>query len=306
MALSVSGESMTITLRGRARAKLRTDLSAHRQTFTLNDADYASEVLKVSLNTFKKCLQTSGSPALSLSRGTFVRIFANAELDPKDYGVHASLPLRGTIFGGYDKRDYKYLCGRYFLYRRTFLTGQNITCSIIEIFMNETKECLSFHEIHFYVSDSGVRDEQHYYGDIHLNQERTILSMPAHFEGQVRLTLVHMPQKLSPRETVKMRGALLAFGIPKGYWQPVLASVFIEGPITGRNPDLKQLCRTIRAGTDEFGRLSAELAHTETHSTINTAVMWQRAQRQAPSNLRAAGTAKLARGADPTKAPYVH
>ena len=107
----------------------------------------------------------------------------------------------------------------------------------------------------------------------------------AHFEGQVRLTLVHMPQKLSPHERVKMRGGLLAFGIPKGYWQPVLASVFIEGPITGKHPDLKTLCRTIRAGAADFVRLSTELAHTEEHSTINTAMLWQRTQ--APQERRA-------------------
>jgi hypothetical protein len=269
---------MTITLRGQARSRFGRDLSAHRQSFTLNDAEYASEVLKVSLNTFKKCLQASGTTPLSLSRGTFVRIFTNAELDPKAYGLSVSLPLRNSIYGSYDKHDYKHLCGRYFLYRRSFLTAQNITCSVIEIDVNETKECLSFHELHYYVSDSGVRDEQHDYGDIHLNHERTILSMPSHFEGQVRLTLVHMPQKLAPHEKVKMRGALLAFGIPKGYWQPVLTSIFIEGPIRRKQADLKELCRTIRGGTDEFARLSAELAQTEEHSTINTIAMWQRAQ----------------------------
>ena len=69
------------------------------------------------------------------------------------------------------------------------------------------KECISFHEMQHYVSDAGVRDEQHYYGDIYLNQERSILSLPAYHEGQVRLTLIHIPQVPLKKERLKMCGA---------------------------------------------------------------------------------------------------
>ena len=47
---------MDITIRGDQRARLRAELQAHRARSTLNDADYARLVLKISLNTFKKCL----------------------------------------------------------------------------------------------------------------------------------------------------------------------------------------------------------------------------------------------------------
>ena len=43
---------MTISLSARQRVRFRTDLLAHRETFSLNDAEYADQVLKVSLNTY--------------------------------------------------------------------------------------------------------------------------------------------------------------------------------------------------------------------------------------------------------------
>ena len=270
---------MLIGLHGRQRARLRRDLQAHRETFSLNDADYAGRVLKISVNTLKKCLQPKSEAVLTLKRQTFVSIFANAGLDPKHYGLSITLPIKGSQYGGYQKANYRFLCGCYFLYRRSFLSARNITRSILEIEMNENRECLSFHELHFYVSDNGVRDEQHYYGDVYLNQERSILSLPAYFEGQVRLTLIHMPQRPVGKEKLKMRGAVLAFGVPKGYWQPTVSAVFIEGPVERSNPNLRDLSKTIPGGTEEFTLHSAELSHTEEYATIMTPLMWHKLQK---------------------------
>ena len=269
---------MLISLKAQQRERFRHDLQRHRETYSLNDADYSARVLKISLNTLKRCLQPKAKDSLTLKRSTFISVFTNAELDPKRYGLIAALPAQGSGFGGYQKKDYDFLCGRHFVYRRSFLTAQNINRCILEISANDIKECLSFHEVQHYVSDSGVRDEQHYTGDIYMNRERSILSLPAHFEGQVRLTLIHIPQVPQKKEPLKMRGALLTFGVPKGFWQPTAACVFIEGPIGTKHGNLRDLSLTIREGDDRYDELSAELAHTEEHATIITPLIWHKAR----------------------------
>jgi hypothetical protein len=271
-----------ISLEGRHRERFRKDLQNHREMFSLNDADYASQILKVSLNTLKRCLEPNKKSALALKRSTFINVFAHADMDPKRYGLAASLPTMVSQFGGYQKKEYQFLCGRYFVYRRSFLTAQNINRCVLEVDINATKECLSFHEVQHYVSDSGVRDEQHYSGDIYMNRERSILSLPAHFEGQVRLTLIHIPQVPAKKEPLKMRGAVLTFGVPKGFWQPTAGCVFIEGPIATKHGNARDLSATIRPGDDRYDELSAELAHTEEYATIITPLIWHKSRYPAP------------------------
>lgn len=88
------------------------------------------------------------------------------------------------------------------------------------------------------------------YGDIYMNRERSILSLPAYLDGQVRLTLIHIPQIPQRKERLKMRGAVLTFGVPKGFWQPTAACVYIEGPIEAKHANLKDMSTTIRCGDD--------------------------------------------------------
>lgn len=270
---------MTFRLQGRHLELFREHLREHRARYTVGDAEYAEGVLKVSLNTYKKCaLGGSGSEAVSLKRHTFMSILSNAGLDPRHYGLTLALPGARSGHGGYDKREYAFICGPHYLYRRSFLTARNITRSVVEIAAAEGRECLTFHEVHYYVSDSGVRDEQHYQGDLHIDRDRSLIGMPSYFEGQVRLTLVNVPQRPSPREKIKMRGALLAYGVPNGYWQPTLSCVFIEGPILAKTANLRDLCETIRPGTPDFSRISSELSHAEERATINTPMLWFKSQ----------------------------
>jgi hypothetical protein len=270
---------MTISLTRQHRDRFIAELRAHRETFLISDAQYAEQVLKVSLNTFKKCIRSAGRTPLRLKRHTFISLCTRVGLDPKAYGLSIGIPAQIAQFGGYRKDDYEFLGGKFFLYRRSFLTARHITRSILEIHPSDTRECLEFHELHYYVSESGVRDEQHYGGDVHLNQERTVLSMPAYFGGQVRLTLLLMPEHASGKhKPLKMRGAALVFGIPRGYWQPTVSCVFVEGPIDAKRSNLKELCTTIMADTEEYAPLSAELAHAEEHATIMTPLMWAKLQ----------------------------
>ena len=44
---------MLISLEGRQRERFRKDLQHHRETFSLNEADHAAQILKISLNTLK-------------------------------------------------------------------------------------------------------------------------------------------------------------------------------------------------------------------------------------------------------------
>ena len=185
---------MTISLTGQHRDRFIAELRAHRGTFLISDAEYAEQVLKVSLNTYKKFVRSTGRAPLKLKRHTLISVCTRVGLDPKAFGLSIGIPAQIAPFGGYRKDDYGFLTGTFFLYRRSFLTARHITRSILEIYPSDTKECLEFHELHYYVSESGVRDEQHYGGDVHLNEERSVLSMPAYFGGQVRLTLLLMPE----------------------------------------------------------------------------------------------------------------
>ena len=191
---------MSISLSGRQRDRFKADLQAHRETFSLNDGEYADQVLKVSLNTYKKCVQANGP--LALKRHTFVNIFANTALDPRNYGLAIGVPSQVSPFGGYQKNDYKFLCGRFFLYRRSFLTARHITRSILDIRPSESHECLSFTELHYYTSEVGAREESRYHGDVYMNQERSILSLPAYSQGQVRLTHLQ-PERLGAKRQDK-------------------------------------------------------------------------------------------------------
>src|SRR5687768_10812330 len=73
-----AGTEMNITISGSYRKEFAAHLRSHRDSYSLNDADYARNVLRISLNTFKKCIQESDD-TLSLKRQTFIAIFENAD-----------------------------------------------------------------------------------------------------------------------------------------------------------------------------------------------------------------------------------
>jgi hypothetical protein len=87
-----------IVLEGADYARFKTDLREHRARFALNDVEYAEQVLKISLNTFKKCVNSADRVALT--RPTFLHLFANTGLRPKDYGLPLTLPAEDSPYGG--------------------------------------------------------------------------------------------------------------------------------------------------------------------------------------------------------------
>ena len=112
-ALTNTGSAMSISLSGRPRDRFKVDLQAHRETFSLDDGEYADQVLKVSLNTYKKCVQANGP--LALKRHTFVNIFANTALDPRTMALRLASRARSRRSAD-TRRRLKFLCGRFFLY----------------------------------------------------------------------------------------------------------------------------------------------------------------------------------------------
>jgi hypothetical protein len=110
-----------------------------------------------------------------------------------------------------------------------------------------------------------------------MNRERSVMSLPAFSEGHVRLTMLQA-ERVGARGRIKMRGALLTFGNPKGFWQPTVSCVFADGPIDAKRTDIRDLCRTIDEGSDEYGPLSDELVRVEEHATIMTPLMWARSR----------------------------
>ena len=93
----------------------------------------------------------------------------------------------------------------------------------------------------------------------------------------MRLTLLQ-PERLGSKGKIKMRGAVLAFGNPKGYWQPTVSCVFVDGPIDEKRAHPRDLCKTILDDSEEYAALSAELARVEEHATIMTPLMWAKLQ----------------------------
>jgi hypothetical protein len=258
----------------RITPRFRADLREHRGRFALNDAEYAEQILKISLNTFKKCI--SSTDHVALTRPTFLHVFANTGLRPNDYGLSITLPTEDSPYGGYDNSDFEFICGRFLLYRRSFLTATNINRSVLDIYINAARECLSFQEILFYVSDAGALHEQVYSGDAYIDRDRTTVSFLAFLGGQVRLTLVTMPQRPLGREKLKLRGALLTHGMARGFWQPTVSCVFAEGPQDAKQAVARELCGTLGPEMDEFKRISAELRHCEENATVITPLMWHR------------------------------
>jgi hypothetical protein len=87
-------------------------------------------------------------------------------------------------------------------------------------------------------------------------------------------------ERMGNKGKIKMRGALLAFGNPKGYWQPTVSCVFVDGPVAEKGVPSRDLCKTMLDDSEEHAALSAELARIEEHATIITPLMWSRVPSQ--------------------------
>lgn len=268
---------MLIHLAAGPRRKFRDDIAAHRAASVLTDADYALKVLRVSLNTLKKCLDRS--PTLSLKRQTYNSIVANLGLDPARYGTASERqPAARNNYGGYGKADFGFIVGQYLVHRRSFLTAENITRTVLEITWNDQKGCLSFLEHIRYVSDGGVSQAFEYAGDIYMHADRMLMNLLTVQEGEARLMTMHTPSRRSSntRGPIRTAGVLLTHGYPKRFFQPVVTAVTVEQLAKTRSPaQLLAMSQTLKPGSEEFVKAAADLKLAEEHALVLTPLMFR-------------------------------
>lgn len=273
---------MLIKLDGAHRRRFRDDVAAHRAASTLTDAGYAAKVLRVSLNTLKKCLDRSAT--LTLKRQTCIGIISSLGLDPGRYGLGGPrAPGAMNVYGGYGKAEFGFIAGQYLVHRRSFLTAENITRSVLEISWNERKGCLSFVERIRYLSDGGVSQAFEYAGDIYMHADRMLMSLLSISDGEVRVTALHAPSRRSPATAmgpIRTAGVLLTHGYPKRFYQPVVSAVAVEQlPKTRPAAQLLALSQTLRPDSEEFTKAAADLKVAEEHALVMTPLMFRESKR---------------------------
>ncbi len=262
-----------------ARSQLRISLLRHRQGYELSEADYVKKVLRLALNTYKKCIDAP----LRLKRQTLIGLLKITKLTPGEFGLELSLPTASSQYGGYEPSEFKGLVGQYFVHRRSFLTARNIVRGILEIHIDDEKRCLAFEEYQNYIADSGLRDSFSYTGEIYINAARTLFSMVAFREGQCRLMMTQRPEQFSSeisdaappkRGATRMRGALLTHGFARNFWQPALSAVALESLPASMWRHARDHCRTIKPDDPEFASIALEIAYAEEHATTMTPLMF--------------------------------
>ncbi len=220
---------MDIVLKEEQRAQFRADIARHRASSPYNDADYARLVLRVSLNTYKKCV--GSGDALTLKTRVYRSIVGNIGLDHATYKVGVSLAAQAPEFGSYSRADFGYLVGRYLLYRRSFQDGIAISRAVLDIDWNDQLSCLSFIEMRRYKVDGGAWQANDIKGNIHIHAERVLMGLLAIDNGDARLTLLHIPSRLTigtTMGTIRSSGVVITHGYPKRFFQPVVSPVTIE------------------------------------------------------------------------------
>jgi hypothetical protein len=272
-----------IVLEPPARKRLRQALIKHRQGYAQSEGVYAKTVLKVALNTYKKCIAVPNGEPLGLKRQTLIGVLKAAHIDPTSVGIDVVLPASVEQYGSYDPAEYSFLVGQYFLHRRSFQTGLNIVRGVFEIKIDPQKRCLAFEEFHRYIADGGIADESHYTGEIYMNPDRSLFSMLAITGGQTRLMMTQSPVRNGPgsagslpRAGVRLRGAVLTHGLGKGVWQPTVSAVSIESLPERQWKQAKSSCRTIKPDDPEFEALDREISHAENYASVMTPLMYNR------------------------------
>lgn len=265
---------MGVSLQPAERRRLRAELLRHRAGFDLTDAAYVQDVLKISLNTYKKCIAPEDAGSLVLSRHTYQNLARHAGFRPDEHGIAAQPSTCDQSLGAYNCDDYAFMCQRYVMYRRSFLHARNLNRSVLDISIDGSRRCLRFRETEDYVSDLGLPHDQEHVGDVHVDRDRSLLSLLGNTAGRVRLMLLVIPQRVIGREGLRMRGALLTHGRPRGYWQPTVTSLYVEEPPDPKAP-IGGLCGTFKPDWGDYERISGEIRSVEEYVTIDTALVWR-------------------------------
>jgi hypothetical protein len=254
----------------------------HRQNYEISEADYVNNVLDVALNTYKKCIAIDDTP-LVLKRSTVLGLLKATRIAPEEIGLDIALPGTVDQYGGYDPKDYAFLVGQYYIYRRSFLTAENIVRGVLEIRIDLQKRCLGFEEYNNYVSDGGMQDDNLYTGDIHLNTERSLYSLLSMDKGQPRLIMTQgpvcdgkTPAAALDRGGIKFRGALLTYGKGKGVWQPTVSAIAMESLHSREWKQARGRSQTLYPADPDFVLADRELTFAEKFATVMTPLMYNK------------------------------
>ena len=274
-----------IILESHQRELLRHALVRHRQGYTHSEAEYVKNVLCVALNTYKKCVAESDDSDLSLKRRTLAALLKAARIDPAAIGIDMVLPTAVEQYGSYEPAAFSHLVGTYYLHRRSFQTALNIVRGVVEIAIDEQKRCLKYAEYNNYISDGGMHDDNHYTGDIYMNEECSLYSMLSIVEGQMGLMMTQAPVRNGQgaagtltRGAIKWRGALLTHGRGKGVWQPTFTAISMESLPERHWRKAREECRTIKPDDPEFEALNREIAYAEEYAAVVTPLMFFKSQ----------------------------
>jgi hypothetical protein len=266
---------MDVTLTGENVVFFRKSLRTARSRSPLNDAEYARDILRVSLNTLKKCL--ADGPDLRLKQRVFNSIVSNAGLDINSFqSINLSLQPP-SLYGGYTKNEFSYLIGRYLLHRRSFQNGTDISKAVLDISWSDSQSCLIFNEMRRYKTDGNIWQSNDIKGMIYMHAERVLMGLLALDQGDVRLTLLHIPSRNvygTQLGTIRTSGVVLTHGYPKRYFQPVVSAVTMEaiGPTLSKlSPN--DICGLITEGDPEYQTVEQELRIAENHAIVMTSHM---------------------------------
>lgn len=263
---------MDIELAPASCLQFRKDILKVRARHDGPDQDFVTRVLKVSLNTYKKCIAPGEAP-LRLKRQTLTIICRNAGLQPTDYDLPIALPRTAGPQGGYTREDFGFVAGRYVQYRRSLLTGMTVNRSLLTIDWSDTRGSLVFTEKLSSRSDRGVQQSITYQGDVYIHPERVLMSLLSIRDGEVRLSLVHTPsRKASPGDPNlgKLRGVQLTHAFPRGTFQPAVTPLYAE-EIRGRAP--APPLGTLQPDDPDHRRAMDELRRVEQDSIVLTPLL---------------------------------
>jgi hypothetical protein len=269
---------MSVILSGETRSRLRTVLSEHRARSIMTDADYCEDMLRVSLNTFKKCI--GSEPHLSLKRHTLTGLLARIGTSLPELEHAAATTPVNVDYGGYTRESHGYLEGRYMVFRRHFSRPENITRAVLDIAWDTTASALRWSELRRFRSEATgemVANDMH--GHVTMHQERILMGLLCVDRGDARLTLLHVPprhafaSKLGFSESL---GVVVTHGYPKRFFQPVVSPIAIKSvEAKKRHAPPETLCKILTPGTTEFETANRHLCIAEEQSCEMTSLTWR-------------------------------
>jgi hypothetical protein len=110
-----------------------------------------------------------------------------------------------------------------------------------------------------------------------MHAERVLMGLLAIDNGDVRLTLLHIPSRNvygTQLGTIRTSGVVLTHGYPKCYFQPVVSAVTLEaiGPSLSKM-SANALCGVLTPIDPDYAAAAEEIRIAEDHAAVMTPLM---------------------------------